>query len=117
MQDSPFSAPAAHGQQPEVSGPRTVDLPPLYPLFADVMAAALLQLAYATLPPRRPDLVAIVLDEAGLLPGDHPVFEADDLEEWQPCLLTLRVEQGGELAAGVNASHDLAVAPLRQGGA
>jgi hypothetical protein len=83
-----------------------VDLLPLRPLFADVMAALLLQLGYAALPPRRPDLVGIVLDEAGLIDGDHSLYADDDLQPWEPCLLTLRVSrtsrvQGEETQAPV----------------
>jgi hypothetical protein len=77
-----------------------VDLLPLRPLFADVMAALLLQLGYAALPPRRPDQVGIVLDEAGLIDGDHSLYADDDLQPWQPCLVTLRVSRASEAQGG-----------------
>jgi hypothetical protein len=58
---------------------------------ADVLASVLGHMGLAALPPRRPEVVGIVLAEAGMVEQSHLLYACDDLEDWQPCLLTLRV--------------------------
>ena len=60
-------------------------------LVTEVLATALLQLGYAVLPPREPDLVLPVLIEAGLIEHEQALYADDELESWQPCLLRLRI--------------------------
>ncbi len=91
-------------------GARTAVLSADNPLFAEVLAVALLQLGYATLPPRQPDEVHALLEDAGLVEHEQALYDAEDLEEWQPCLFTLRVPTRSELAQSV-ASPESAVRP------
>jgi hypothetical protein len=66
------------------AGPRTVDISTDTPLFTEVLTVSLLQLGYATLPPRWPDEVHTVLAAAGLMEHEKAYYIADDLENWQP---------------------------------
>src|SRR5262249_12648105 len=61
------------------------------PLLTEVLSVALLQLGYAVLPPHRPDLVVPILSQAGLIEHETALYDAGDLEDWQPYLLTLRI--------------------------
>lgn len=72
--------------------PQVLVVLPTPSLMADVMAVGLAHLGHAIRPPRRLDLIADLLAEAGCLPHQTIIpGAAIDLAPWQPCLLIIRV--------------------------